>query len=244
MFQCVECLRIWILQLIKWVALVFQMAFVLPFAANGQTLTGPFLEAIEAVENRDYASFEAILELHPRLVDFTNGSDCSLICEFSRLLREPIDGESTSEIDERAIQMVLDSGGDPTKSPHALGDLLTSANFFLGDISEFPVNSNRCIKNRNELFPIINRMILAGASLEVLQKNSINLAFTVGFFYSYQLCHSPYICGADYEEASPQVAARVSSAISVSERNVLMNLVDEQALMFDCVNALDLYQEK
>lgn len=206
-----------------------------PRALLGDDLDRAFQSALKAVDERNYQFLEEILDSHPALESYSESVDCSLYCEFSQLLRSPMEDEIYAGIDGRAIEILLDRGWSASSSPDALGAILVSANVFHGDVDEFPINSGVCTENRAQAFPLANRMISAGAPLDASQATTRNLKFTIGFFYTYQLCHRPFICGADYEFAAANIALEVSNSLTSAERDLLRKLVVDKALSPACV---------
>ncbi len=220
---------------------IFLATLLIPMSSQAEDVSEQFQSAIRAVENRDYASLVKLLEDHPGLLSYVKkyrSGDCSLFCEFSRLLRSPLENEASPEVDVIALEILLDSGGDPAISPHALGELLISANIFHGDVSEFPINSGNCTKSRNKIFPIVNKMISYGSPLDILQRNFGIADFSMGFLYVFQLCQSVYSCGAEYESTPSDIALEVSKSITSAERDLLLELASGISLSRKCVSSV------
>lgn len=216
--------------------LLCMASLMFPSESFGNGLDKPFQSAVEAVENRQYRVLETVLDSYPELEHYSNNADCSLFCEFSQLLRSPEKGETTPHIDETAINILLDRGWRPDDTPKVIGTLLASVNDFHGEVEEFPINSNVCTQSRDQTFPLANRMIRSGAPLNTLQENARNEQFSTGFFYIYQLCHRPYLCGAEYEIAPQEIALEANKSISLAERKLLLDLVSANALSHSCVS--------
>lgn len=220
------------------------VSLMFPSETLGNGLGEPFQSAVAAVENRQYQVLETVLDSYPELENYSNNADCSLFCEFSQLLRLPEEGETTPQIDETAISILLDRGWRPDESPNVLGTLLASVNDFHGEVDEFPINSNLCTLNRDQTFPLANTMIRSGAPLSALQANARNVQFSTGFFYIYQLCLRPYLCGAEYEIAPQDIVLEANKSISLAERNLLLELVSANALSNSCVSHIILSQKE
>lgn len=217
---------------------LFSIALVFPRILIAQPLDISFQDAIRAVEDRNYEELREIITTTPDVLNHSIEDDCSLICEFTHLIRAPVNEEAITRIDFEAIGILLDSGADPEFSPDSLNRILGLANDFRGDIPEFPVNSGECTAGRNSSFPLANRLIDADTNLHVKVSTSLGTTYSTGFFYTYQLCLMPFVCSASYEEATPTIAGKLASVITDFERALISRLVSENTLNENCVSAI------
>lgn len=205
-------------------------AFAAPTVGAGQTLDASFKAAIEAVEKRDHETLEQILDENPDVLTFEATTDCPLLCEFTQLIRPPREDELIPKIDATAIQIILDRGAPIDHPIDIINRILPSTNDFRGDTSEYPINSGECTKNRGIMFPLVNRLIASGARTDLRQQTTSEVTFSTGFYYFYQLCLRPFVCGAEYETASTAVIGQLVSKISDDEQKLTRNLISEGAL--------------
>jgi len=217
---------------------LFYIALIFPSILTAQPLDTSFQAAIRAVENRNYEELRTILITTPDVLNHSIEDDCSLICEFTYLIRTPVNGKAITQIDFEAIGILLDSGADPGFSPGSLNRILGLANDFRGDVAEFPINSGECTAGRNSSFPLANRLIDAGTNLHVKVPTSSGTTYSTGFFYTYQLCLMPFICSASYEEVTPTIAGNLASVITDFERALISRLISENTLNENCVSAI------
>lgn len=216
---------------------IFALVFITPNRVAAD-IKQAFQNAITAVEKRDYRLLGSILEEHPQLLRYTAEQGDSLFNEFSNVVYEDFEPPLGNYADLAAIGILLDHGADPHMSNGLIASLLVEANRFYGDTDAYPVNSGRCTDNRTAYFPLINRLIEAGASLGPMHKEFRGVRVSEAFFYQLQLCFKPFVSGSDSERPSNVVARRVSAATKRQEKDLLFNSSASGVLDTACLMAL------
>lgn len=198
-----------------------------------------FQDAISAAEKRDYALLGSIIEQNPGVLNHRTETGDDLFHEFRYVFHEDSDAPLGNAIDLAAIVTLLDKGAIPSVSNGLLGTLLSAANDFGGEIDAFPIYSGQCTENRKEFFPIIDRLVEAGAEFGMLEVEVLGLRPSEAFFYQYQLCFRPFVCGGSYERPSEMVKRRVSTSTTRTEKDFLLELAAEGSQDLDCLIALN-----
>lgn len=200
---------------------------------------GAFRNAVEAVEKRNYDQLRSILEQNPQVMVQTDKKGNSLFVEFLNVFYEDTGLQWGNAADLKAIGILLDYGAIPNVSNGLLSSLLSEANHFGGAIDAYPVNSGICTDNRASYFPLINRLIEAGAPFGAMELEISGFHPSEAFFYQYQLCFRPFVCGAEHEQASSIVTGRVSLATTSREKELLIELAADGSHLNACLLTLN-----
>ncbi len=198
-----------------------------------------FQDAISAAEKRNYAQLGFIVEQTPSVLDHRTEAGDDLFHEFRYVFHEDADAALGYAIDLEAIETLLDKSAVPSVSNGLLGTLLSVANDFDGEIDAFPINSGQCTENREEFFPVIGRLIEAGAEFGILDTEVLGLRPSEAFFYQYQLCLGPFVCGGGYERPSELVKHRVSTSTTQTERELLLMLATRGSQDLNCLISIN-----
>lgn len=223
-------------ELIKGLLFLLFLSVLWPMFALGQSNDKQqiFFEALSSIEKSDYESLANLLERNPDIVNYSP-NDCSLLCEATSLFRDPPESDPTPEVDEIAIQILLDKGALPARSPEATFTLLATVNDLFGEIAEFPIESGTCSPRRDSVFPVINSFIETGTELSLSQPTTSDSEFTTAFFYAYQLCPSPFVCGAEYENVDEKIKNELTNSLKCGERAMLKRRGEESVLSNHCL---------
>ncbi len=207
--------------------------------SGATTQEAAFQGAISAAEKRDYDLLRSIIEENPGVLDHRTETGDDLFHEFRYVFHEDADANFGNAIDIEAIETLLDMGAIPSVSNGLLGTLLSAANDFWGEVDAFPINSGQCTENREDFFPVVGRLIEAGAQFGLLEVEVLGLRPSEAFFYQYQLCLSPFVCGGGYERPSELVKQRVSTSTTQAERDFLFELAAAGSQDLNCLIALN-----
>ncbi|MEO0810294.1 MAG: hypothetical protein AAFW82_06600, partial [Pseudomonadota bacterium] len=195
-----------------------------------------FDAAIRAIEERNYLLLRDIISRNQGLVDYKPNNNCPLMCEFSQLVRDPLVDEFNSQVDLKAIGILLELGADAQMAPNIVFDLMILANDHFGNEQSFPINSGQCLPNREETIELVGQLIKNGARLDTVVSAPDGKEFTIAFWYTYQLCHRPYVCSSINENVSDAVSLSVRKSITSAEIENIEHLVEGNVLDEACVD--------
>ncbi len=195
-------------------------------------------QVIFSAEIRDYDRIEEIFQTHLDYINYSNNLDCTIVCEFTQLLRGQVLGDTDPAIDLRAIDLALEYGARPNSSAPALNILAAANDLSLAvtDEARLPLSSGECLPERDLLVPLANRMAELSFDYSASAQIGLDRRYTQAALYVFQLCHNLFACGAQYEIAPESVKISINSSLTEIDESLLLNGMDVGLINSTCLS--------
>jgi hypothetical protein len=196
-----------------------------------------YLEAIRAVELRDYDTFEKILLENPQIGLNLSDEECPLLCELQAVFQKDDQGDNSPVVDLHAIKIALDHGVRLSTYPSLLSGLLVQLTFHDQIDSKKTDDLAQCYRIRSDLLSMINQLMSTEEvkGSQVLESNGNKIS--VSEFYIFQLCQEGIFCKPELDKVDLNTRNEIRKGITNKSKSSIIEIAASGFLNNTCVSA-------